>query len=223
MSFILNIDTAVQTSSISLSQDGSVLASRVNPSTKDSAAWLHVAIQEVFQTMKLDLSRLNAIAVSAGPGSYTGLRVGMATAKGLCYALNIPLITINTLQQMAFNARQSSTSLLCPMIDARRMEVFTAIYDQDLNVVMPVTNLILNESSFSEYLTSSHICFFGNGSEKFKSLVNHNHAEFKSLETTAESMSQLSFEKLKAKDYSDLAYLEPTYGKDFHSISKESL
>ena len=143
MSFILNIDTAVEAASVCLADDGKPLAIRSNPQTKDSAAWLHNAIKDVLGEKNLGLSQVHAIAISEGPGSYTGLRVGMATAKGICYALNIPLITVNTLQMMAAAAQGGDANLLCPMIDARRMEVFTAVFDQQLNEIQPSTNLIL--------------------------------------------------------------------------------
>ena len=162
MSLILNIDTAVQTSSICLSENDETLAVKINPSQKDSAAWLHVAIKELLHEKNLFLQQLEAIAVSEGPGSYTGLRVGMATAKGLCYALNKPLITINTLQMMAFAAPKQHQGLLCPMIDARRMEVFTAIFDQNLNFILPPANLVLSETSFNDFLQKNKILFFGN-------------------------------------------------------------
>src|SRR6266513_982784 len=131
MSLLLNIDTAIETASICLSKDGNVLHLSINENQKDHAAWLTVAIQEMMQNSGYQLNQLNAIAVTIGPGSYTGLRVGLSTAKGLCYVLKIPLLTIGTLEMMAFAAKQNPVDLLCPMIDARRMEVFTAVYDKD--------------------------------------------------------------------------------------------
>ena len=223
MSLLLHIDTAVQSASVCLSEDENVLAELVNPSERDSASWLHLAIQDLLQKNGKQFQDLSAIAVSAGPGSYTGLRVGMAAAKGLCYALDIPFITISTLQAMAASAHPNDAELLCPMIDARRMEVFTAIYDQELNEVMPVTNMILDEGSFSDWLNKHTICFFGNGSEKAKTLINHRHASFVSLSTTARSMVSLAAKKFFNKEFTDLAYSEPAYGKDFYSpISKKN-
>ena len=129
MSIILNIDTAVQSSSICLAENDQSISVKVNPSQKDSASWLHIAIKEILEETHFNFQQIDAIAVSEGPGSYTGLRVGMATAKGLCYVMNKPLITINTLQMMASDARDKHQGLLSPMIDARRMEVFTAVFD----------------------------------------------------------------------------------------------
>jgi tRNA threonylcarbamoyladenosine biosynthesis protein TsaB len=222
VNYILNIDTAVQSSSICISQNGNLLLSANNSSAKDSAAWLHMAIRDILNKAQLQPVQLNAVAVSAGPGSYTGLRVGMATAKGLCYSLNIPLITVNTLKQMAGAARKNQQALLCPMIDARRMEVFTAVYDKDLNEKLPPANLILNNNSFSELLNDNQICFFGNGSAKFMSVMRHHNAIF--LDVTIDSTHMISFshEMLNNNIFADLAYEEPYYGKDFHSVVKDS-
>src|SRR6266513_858318 len=153
MSLILNIDTAIETASITLAQDGKVFRSATNESEKDHAAWIHPAIHILMRESGWQLQNLNAVAVSIGPGSYTGLRIALSTAKGLCYALQIPLVTVGTLEAMAFSAIQNfETSdpyfppedarrtaqgyLFCPMIDARRMEVFTAVYDSSLNEVV---------------------------------------------------------------------------------------
>ncbi len=217
MSLILHIDTAVQSASVCLSESEDTIATKVNPSEKESASWLHVAIQDILQENHCLPRQLSAIAVSAGPGSYTGLRVGMATAKGLCYALSLPLITINTLQMMAAAVKKPSTNLLCPMIDARRMEVFTALYDLPLNEVMLPTNLILDKTSFQDWLEKNTITFFGNGSEKAANIITHHNALFVPVTATACDMVSLAAKKIEAGQYADLAYSEPFYGKDFHS------
>ena len=223
MSFILNIDTAIQTSSVCLSDNEQPLALRVNPSQKDGASWLHNAIIEVLKENDLSVSQIDAVAVSAGPGSYTGLRVGMAAAKGLCYPLQKPLITINTLLMMAVTAIKEPVDLLSPMIDARRMEVFTAIYDKSLNKIIAESNCILNQDSFRDLLNKNKILFFGNGSAKFQPIINHQNALFKPITITAESMPALSSEKFNKQEFADLAYAEPFYGKDFYSTVKQSL
>lgn len=223
MSFILNIDTAVQTASVCLANNKEILGLRLNPTQKDHAAWLHLAIKEILEENGIKPSGLNAVAVSAGPGSYTGLRVAMSAAKGLCYALKIPLITINTLTVMAASAPRQGNFLLCPMIDARRQEVFTAVYDSELNLVNPATNLVLDANSFSALLNTHTICFFGNGSLKFRALTEHPHALFETIETHAGHMVLLSYAKYKKQEWADLAYTEPFYGKDFHSLAKQSL
>jgi tRNA threonylcarbamoyladenosine biosynthesis protein TsaB len=223
VSIILNIDTAVQTSSICLAENGKPVAVKINPSQKDAASWLHVAIRELSAEINFELFQADAIAVSEGPGSYTGLRVGMATAKGLCYALNKPLIAINTLQMMAFSAREYCKGFLCPMIDARRMEVFTAVFNQNLETVLPYTNMVLNENSFDELLQKNTITFFGNGSMKFQQFMQNPQALFASVETNASSMAKLSYKKFLAQELTNLAYSQPFYGKDFYSSVKKSL
>lgn len=217
MSYILNIDTAVVSASVSLGNDDKPLNLLINPSQKDHAAWLHLAIKKIFQETGSSLEQLDAIAVSAGPGSYTGLRVGMATAKGLCYALKKPLIAIGTLEMMAVAAQSESTTLLCPMIDARRMEVFTAIFDHNLKTILPPTNIILNEKSFQEVVNQHSVTFFGNGSDKFKDILPPNEsAQFRTIEANAKHMVVLAFNKLQQRSSMDLAYTEPSYGKDFY-------
>src|SRR5882762_5440642 len=145
MALILNIDTATELASVSLSKEGQSLALLQNKDQKDHASWLHPAIEKMMQETGFRMQELDAVAVTAGPGSYTGLRVGMAAAKGFCYALNIPLITESTLKVMAFAAREQTEpeGLYCPMIDARRMEVFTALYSTDLVEIIPATAMVI--------------------------------------------------------------------------------
>ena len=222
MSLLLHIDTAVQTASVCLSDGEAILATAVNPSEKESASWLHPAIQNLLQQANRSATDLKAVAVSAGPGSYTGLRVGMSAAKGLCYALSLPLISINTLQMMAAALKNPATDLLCPMIDARRMEVFTALYTPSLEEAMPATNLILEETSFQDRLAENTISFFGNGSQKAADIIKHSHALFVPVTATAEDMVSLAIRKFAASQFADLAYSEPYYGKAFHSpVSKK--
>lgn len=189
----------------------------MNSNQNESAAWLHPAIDELMKTTGTKWEHLSAVAVSAGPGSYTGLRVGVAGAKGICYSLNIPLLCINSLKVMAAAAKHQTNNLLCPMIDARRMEVFTAVYDQHLQEQMPPVNLILDENSFADILSQQVVAFFGNGSDKFRRIIKSEHAVFIDVETTAEQMITLAHEKLNRKDFDDLAYAEPFYIKDFYS------
>jgi tRNA threonylcarbamoyladenosine biosynthesis protein TsaB len=145
----------------------------------------------------------------------------MAAAKGICYALKKPLITINTLQMMAAAALEQNTDAawLCPMIDARRMEVFTAVFDKSLNEVVSTTALILSADSFVEQLEEKKILFFGNGSNKFESMQQHRHATFKSIAASAKHLPVLAFAKLMQNNFSDLAYTEPLYGKEFFSAA----
>src|SRR5687767_10771942 len=148
MSLILNIDTALDTASVCLANKGEVLHLVVNEFPKDHSGWLHPAISELLQKSGYEIRDLSALAVSIGPGSYTGLRVGLSTAKGFCFALNLPLITIGTLQMMAYSVKDENADLLCPVIDARRNEVFTAVYDKNLEPVLPAQSMIAGENSF---------------------------------------------------------------------------
>jgi tRNA threonylcarbamoyladenosine biosynthesis protein TsaB len=217
VSYILNIDTAVVSASLCLAKDSEVVGLKINPSQKDHAAWLHVAIREMMEEAGLSLQELDAIAVSSGPGSYTGLRVSMATAKGLCYALQKPLITVGTLKMMAVAALDAPTRLLCPMIDARRMEVFSAVYDHSLSEILSPVNIVLEKESFQEILHANSVLFFGNGSEKFMHLTSDPNAYFKKLEPNAQHMTGLSFSQFENQEFADLAYSEPYYGKAFYT------
>ena len=224
MSLILNIDTATTQASVSLSFEGKLLQERVNGQSMDHAAWIHTAIREMMlaENHSYQLHNLNAVAVVAGPGSYTGLRVGMSTAKGLCYALNIPLITMNTLKIMAHatNKDISPSQLLSPMLDARRMEVFTALYDTALNELIAPCAMILEESSFSEWLNKHEIIFFGSGSSKWKNFVQHGNAIFKESFYSPRDIAYISNNEFRQHAFSDLAYTEPIYLKDFYAPKK---
>lgn len=215
MSLILHIETAVAGASVCLAQDKQLIAFNENEDIRDSAAWLHQAIHALLQEHTTPIHKLQAIAVSAGPGSYTGLRVGMATAKGLCYALQVPLITLGTLEIMAAAARDISTDLVCPMIDARRMEVFTAVYDKAGQVIAPPHNRILDDKSFADLLANHSITFFGNGSEKWKEQGSHANAYFASIDFSAKDMIDLAAASYAQKSFTDLAYSEPLYVKEF--------
>jgi tRNA threonylcarbamoyladenosine biosynthesis protein TsaB len=228
MSLILNIDTATEAGAVAIALEGTVLAQSVSVQQRDHAAWIHVAINEIMHDAGYSVQDLKAVAIVAGPGSYTGLRVGMATAKGLCYALKIPLITLNTLKVMAYAASKNGGStiagngpdseiLLCPMLDARRMEVFTALYDVELNEILPPCAMILEPGSFDKWLTGSSIVFFGNGSDKWKRLVNNPLAFFSSNVYGPDHVSSLSQQLFTKNEFTDLAYSEPIYLKDFYT------
>ena len=217
MQFILNIDTAVLGASVCLSQNGKPMLLKKNPEPVESAAWVHTAIQQLLQEQGIAMTQLAAVAVSAGPGSYTGLRVGMAAAKGLCYALQRPLLAVNTLEMMAMAALTEPSQLLCPMIDARRMEVFTALYTKDLEALIPPQALILQPDSFIDMLERQPITFFGNGSPKFQTLLQHPNAIFKAIQADAAHLSVRAWQLFGQQRFTDLAYSEPFYGKEFFS------
>ncbi|RYZ20427.1 MAG: tRNA (adenosine(37)-N6)-threonylcarbamoyltransferase complex dimerization subunit type 1 TsaB [Chitinophagaceae bacterium] len=213
---LLHIDTAITGASICLSDDARVLAHAGNPAQRDSAAWLQAAIRDLLASAGRGLGELAAVSVSSGPGSYTGLRVGMASAKGLCYALGIPLLAIPTLKMMAAAALPAE-GLLCPMIDARRLEVFAAVYDQQLRERVPAAPFILDETSFAQELDQGPVTFFGNGSDKFRPLVAHPNARFAQVEADARNLAPLAAEAFAAGAFADLAYAVPFYGKEFYT------
>ena len=215
MSLILHIETAVEGASVCLAKDMELMAFKENKDIRDSASWLHQAIQLLLQESATSIQRLQAIAVSAGPGSYTGLRVGMATAKGLCYALQVPLITLGTLDIMAAAAKEVTTDLLCPMIDARRMEVFTAVYSKEGRVLLPPHNRVLDATSFADILENNSITFFGNGSQKWRALSVATNAQFAAIEFSAKDMIGLAAAHYQQQAFTDLAYSEPLYVKEF--------
>ena len=223
MSWLLHIDTAVQLGSICLSKGDQALGITINATQNDHASWLQPAIKKLLEEHDVLLNDLAAICVSAGPGSYTGLRVSMATAKGLCYALQKPLITISTLKMMAAAASNLTADFFCPMIDARRMEVFTAVYDKALNELIKPHNLILAEADFSNFLEKGKLVVFGNGSEKFKPFLSHPNILFEKVEATSEQMVTLSYQKYIKNDFADLAYTEPFYGKEFYSPALKNI
>jgi tRNA threonylcarbamoyladenosine biosynthesis protein TsaB len=221
MSLLLHIDTAVENASVCISKNGELISFAENKNQKDHAAWIQPAIQSLMKEAGYDLKELGAIAVSNGPGSYTGLRVGLATAKGLCFALNKPLITLSTLEVMtvaALNISISNINYYCPLIDARRMEVFTAIYDKALNIILPPHARIIDENSLAEQLAGNNILFFGNAAAKCKPLIQSANAWFEVIEHNASDMISLAEKKLAAAAFADLAYAEPFYIKDFHTV-----
>ena len=225
MSFILNIDTASESAHVSIAKDGLVIQALYSESQKEHASFLQTAIQQLAKLTGIKLTDIDAVAVTAGPGSYTGLRVGMASAKGLCYALQKPLITLNTLEVLAASAihifpKYKIEFLLCPMMDARRMEVFTAIYNSDLKIQLAPCAMILDESSFKNELANNKILFFGSGSAKWKPISEHTNAAFESVQILPQALSNLSYSLFLKNYFTDLVYSEPIYLKDFQTVNK---
>ncbi len=221
MALILNIDTATAHASVCLSSGEELLAIESNPDQKDHAAFIQLAIKKMLAAADCPLSSLDAIAVSNGPGSYTGLRVGLSTAKGLCYALDKPLILINTLEVIATAAINHVTELsswFCPMIDARRMEVFSAVYDAELKIILPPSPVILNEHSFTELLEHNSIFFLGSGAGKFMEIVKHDNAKFLQVQHDASHMRTIAEKMYLLKSFADKAYSEPYYLKEFFTM-----
>jgi tRNA threonylcarbamoyladenosine biosynthesis protein TsaB len=223
MAVILNIDTSMATAGVCLSKEGSVLALAESQDQKSHSAWLHPAIARLMAETGLAPRDLQAVAVTAGPGSYTGLRVGMAAAKGFCYALSIPLIAENTLNMMAFAALEQlpGADLLCPMIDARRMEVFTAVYEKDGKVLLQPTAMIIDEYSFAEFLSVRRMSFFGEGSYKCKPLITAPGAAFVNPSYDVGYLGKLSFLRYLQREFTGVVYSEPVYTKEFYTHTKK--
>ena len=223
---ILHIDTATEHASVCLSKGRTVLGLFENGDQKNHGAFLQPAIQQLMHSSGMQMQDLNAISVTQGPGSYTGLRVGMASAKGLCYALQKPLITINTLRVIALAAKQSllksqseldANTLFCSMIDARRMEVFSATYDYNLVEIVATNAKILDQTSFQELVEQHILVFSGSGAFKLVPFMQHPNAQFIKLQHNAATLSILAFEAFINNIFADLAYSEPNYGKAFYS------
>lgn len=217
MALILNIDTALDFASVCLAENGEPLQTLSNTEQRDHAAWIHRSIENILESANKELKELDAIAVSNGPGSYTGLRIGLSTAKGLCYALNIPLITVPTVEIIAYSVKDEDGDLIIPLIDARRNEVFTAIYDKQIRVKNSTYALIIQPDSFAGLLTNNILIFCGNGVEKTKKIIVHENARYSSLPTDARHLSTISRQYYLERSFADLAYSEPFYIKDFHT------
>ena len=221
MALILNIETATEVCSVALARDGKLLSIKESAIGYTHAENITVFIYEVVHEAGILLNDIDAVAVSKGPGSYTGLRIGVSTAKGLCFALDKPLLAVNTLLSLAnnfqiTNHKLQTTKLLCPMLDARRMEVYCAAYDSALAEVLPTAAVIVDDNSFKNILSDTSVYFFGNGAAKCKSILTHPNAHFiDDVYPSASAMIILS-EKLFAENkFEDAAYFEPFYLKDF--------
>lgn len=214
MSLILTIDTSTEVASLCLAENEDCLCLLTNTRQKDHASWLHTSIKQALKETGKTVCDLNAVGLTAGPGSYTGLRVGMAAAKGLCYALKIPLLLLNTLEAMAGTAVSAGTDYICPLLDARRMEVYTAVYDKDLNQILPPCAMTLDEHSFSSYLERHSIVFFGNGKTKLELLITNQRALFADMPFNASYVAKKVFAKYCYLEFADLAYAEPVYLKN---------
>jgi tRNA threonylcarbamoyladenosine biosynthesis protein TsaB len=223
MANILHIETATQVCSVALSVNGAITQIRESREKNSHSATVTVFIKDVVEAAGISFSELDAVAVSMGPGSYTGLRIGVSTAKGICYALDRPLIAISTLQSMAAGVKKGMESqgtpspLLCPMIDARRMEVYNALYDRDLRLIRETRADIITGTSFAEELISHQVLFFGDGAGKCKPVLGlHPNARFiDDFELSASYMTGLAEEKFKRSEFENVVYFEPFYLKDF--------
>ena len=239
---ILSIETSIHICSVALHDtEGNLLALHELHEQRKHAERLTLLVESVLNTTQTKFSDLKAIAVGSGAGSYTGLRIGVSTAKGLCTGLSIPLIGVPSLQAWSLSmvdlAKDLSSQfvetkqetkpkyLLCPLMDARRMEVFTAIFDTELNSILNDIALVIDEKSFENKLSSNKILFFGDNEEKLKkckTVINNPNAIFISNKLpSAREIGKLAIQKFNNQDFEDLAYFEPNYGKEFYTTAKQ--
>lgn len=219
MALILHIESSSSVCSVALSNKTDLIACKELDNGYTHAENLHVFIEQLLSENNISASQLNAIAVSSGPGSYTGLRIGYSAAKGLAYALNIPLIAIDTLQAMCVSAKNNinDSANFCPMLDARRMEVYCSVYGSDLNNIKPTAALVLDDESILQFETYTPIYFFGDGMPKAKELLSKlNNAYFlDSIKPSSKAMIKLAYDKYQQQLFEDTAYAEPFYLKEF--------
>jgi tRNA threonylcarbamoyladenosine biosynthesis protein TsaB len=213
---ILNIETSITTCSVAVSEKDSVVFEEISTEENSHSSKLGMFVEVALKHVE---NKIDAVAVSSGPGSYTGLRIGVSMAKGLCYGLKVPLLSVPTLEIIASKAillTKDSEYLYCPMIDARRMEIYSALYDSELNVVSDIKAEIITEKSYSEMLERQKICFFGNGEEKCENVIKSPNAVFiKDIYPLASDMCALSTRKFLKRNFENVAYFEPLYLKDF--------
>lgn len=224
MALILNIETSSTNCSVSLSNDEEILVLKeFNDAGYSHAEKLHVFIKKVIDSSGVPKNNIDAIAISKGPGSYTGLRIGVSTAKGLSFSLDKPLISVSTLEALAYQVN-AEEGLIVPMLDARRMEVYSAIFDANYEILREIKAEVLEEDSFSEYLESNKVQFIGSGVEKTENLIQHSNAIFiENKFPSASTMHFLSNKKYKKGDFEDVAYFEPYYLKDFIAIKSKKI
>jgi tRNA threonylcarbamoyladenosine biosynthesis protein TsaB len=216
---ILNIETATKNCSVSISKEGKTIALKeLNDGNYSHAEKLHKLIEQVALEAKIELSDLKAIAVSKGPGSYTGLRIGVSAVKGLCFALDIPMISVNTLQSLALSV-SIDKGYKIPLLDARRMEVYSQVFNDKNEKIRDVHAEIIDSDSFSEFLNADKVYFFGDGAEKCKEIITHKNAVFIDGKfPSAKEMSVISYEKYGKNEFEDVAYFEPFYLKEFIGV-----
>jgi tRNA threonylcarbamoyladenosine biosynthesis protein TsaB len=219
MALILSIETSTQVCSAAIARDGEIIDLRESFDDKTHAAMLTVFIGDLLKSNHINVKNLQAISVSQGPGSYTGLRIGVSVAKGLCYASQLPLIAVDTLKAMALMAKKKvhdPSVLLCPMIDARRMEVYSELFDFNLNQKRNIVAEVINSDSYHEILLTEKIAFFGNGAAKCRKLFENPNAQYiDGIYPSAGYMATLAYDAFKKQAFKDVAYFEPFYLKDF--------
>jgi len=222
LAIILNIETSTKNCSVSIADSGNIIGIKeLNNGAYSHAEVLHPFIEALLKEGNISKDKIKAIAVSKGPGSYTGLRIGVSAAKGLSFALNIPLIAVDTLTALSC-AVSVDNGFIVPMLDARRMEVYAAVFDKEHQKVREIKAEIIDETSFLTVLEQGEVCFLGDGAHKCKEIITHRNAVFvDDLFPSSREMALLSYYKFKKKDFEDLAYFEPFYLKDFIVIPEK--
>jgi len=221
MAVILSIETSTTVCSAALHEKGELLAYEELLTPQSAASQLIVQIDKLFSKTGISKQRLDAVAVAQGPGSYTGLRIGVATAKGICFGLRIPIIGIDSLLVVAASVGQHSAELLCPMIDARRMEVYCSVLTSNLVVVEKTQAKVIDEQSFADHLALHSILFFGNGAMKCQEVISHSNAHFLDhVISSAKHMGKLAYESYGQGRFEDLNRIEPNYLKEFKAKTK---
>ncbi|MDA0194705.1 MAG: tRNA (adenosine(37)-N6)-threonylcarbamoyltransferase complex dimerization subunit type 1 TsaB [Bacteroidetes bacterium] len=219
MAFLLSIETSTEVCSVALHEDSNLIAFTQYLLEKSHSSILTSLIDEMIKHSGIKLNDINAVAVSEGPGSYTGLRIGTSTAKGLCFGLDIPLINISTLLSMAYGISNlnPNKAYLCPMLDARRMEVYCLIADSGLKIIREIKPEIIEENSFEDILKKNEVFFFGNGAAKCKDILGHNpNAQFyNNIHPNAKDIGGLAWLRYQKREFADLTYFEPFYLKAF--------
>ncbi|NDV15597.1 tRNA (adenosine(37)-N6)-threonylcarbamoyltransferase complex dimerization subunit type 1 TsaB [Muricauda sp. TY007] len=217
MAILLHLETATTNCSVSISKDDDILVLKENNATSYShSEQLHVFIKEALKEASLSFLDLDAISISKGPGSYTGLRIGVSAAKGLCFSLDLPLISVPTLQSMAHQVDLKPGELVIPVLDARRMEVYSCVYGSDYKEVRETRAEIVNEESFADYVSNTKVYVVGSGAEKCRGVLQHPNFIFnESVVPSAKEMASIAFHKYISKQFEDVAYFEPYYLKDF--------
>lgn len=220
---ILSIETATKNCSVSLSVDGQLIECKeIAEENFSHAEKLHVFVEQLLEDNNKKLSDLDAIAISQGPGSYTGLRIGVSSAKGLCYGLSIPMIALDTLEVLARQIKIES-GLIVPMLDARRMEVFSAVFDVQYKKIAPIEAMIIDETSFAAYSSSNTLHLLGDGAAKCKEFLLGDNFVYHTdnVYPSAREMCVMAYDKFQANDFVDVAYFEPFYLKDFVLMTKK--
>jgi tRNA threonylcarbamoyladenosine biosynthesis protein TsaB len=227
MALILSVETSATTCSVALHDNGHLVNALTVSEGQAHAAKLAVLIDDLFKESQFDINEIKAVALSAGPGSFTGLRIGTSTVKGICYALNVPLIAITTLDLLAFQVKkkmQDNIDFLVPMIDAKRMEVYCQIVDRDLRLIRPPAAQLITEVSFAELLEHKKVLFFGDGAEKCITVLKHPNALFESGVTPqASALGEMAFPNYERGAFQDLAGFAPLYLKEFIAKKAQSV